>query len=250
MDLQLKDKVAIVTGASRGLGYAAAQALADEGARVLAVARSLGDLEGLASTRPGVIAPMMCDMRDTAAVEALPARAVEAFGGLDIVVNNAGIAPAGAFLETTREKLQEVFDINVVAPALLSRAAGAVMVEQGRGGKIINMASISGIRGKATLVAYSASKGGLIQLTKALAAEWARYGIQVNVIAPGGFITEAQAAVLNDPEVLRKRVRKIPVGRMADKSEIAGMVCYLASSASDFVTGSVLVIDGGESAKI
>jgi 2-deoxy-D-gluconate 3-dehydrogenase len=249
VDFQLRDKAVIVTGASRGLGYAAAQALADEGARVLAVARSVEELRALAATRPGLIETSVCDMRDGAAVEALPDLCVAKFGRVDVVVNNAGIAPAGAFLQTSRAKLEEVMSINVIAPALLARAAGALMCKSG-GGKIINVASISGLRGKATLVAYSASKGALIQLTKALAAEWARHNIQVNAIAPGGFATEAQAAVLNDPEILMKRVRKIPAGRMADKHEIGPLVCYLSSQASDFVTGAVMVIDGGETAKI
>jgi 2-deoxy-D-gluconate 3-dehydrogenase len=249
MDLILKDKVAIVTGASRGLGYAAAQALADEGARVLATARSSAELVALANTRPGAIIPMACDMRDSETVAALPGRTVEIFGRIDILVNNAGIAPAGAFDDLTQENLEDVMAVNFFAPTMLSRAAGTFMVDQRRG-KIINIASISGLRGKATLVAYSASKGALIQMTKALAAEWARHNIQVNAIAPGGFITEAQAAVLNDPETLQRRIRKIPAGRMADKDEIGAMICYLASSKSDFVTGGVFVIDGGESAKI
>jgi 2-dehydro-3-deoxy-D-gluconate 5-dehydrogenase len=241
--------VAIVTGASRGLGYAAAQALADEGARVLAVARSADELAELACSRPGRIHVSVCDMRDSAAVESLPGLCIEKLGRLDVLVNNAGIAPAGPFLETTRAKLEEVMMINVIAPALLARAAGMLMVKGG-GGKIINIASISGLRGKATLVSYSSSKGALIQMTKALAAEWARHNIQVNAIAPGGFSTEAQAAVLQDPELLKRRVRKIPAGRMADKSEIGPLVCYLSSGVSDFVTGAVMVIDGGETAKI
>ncbi len=249
MDFKLKGKVAIVTGASRGLGYAAAQALADEGALVLATARSEGDLSALAETRPGSIVPATCDMRDGDAVASLPERATGAFGRLDILVNNAGIAPAGAFIDQTQAGLEEVMAVNVIAPAMLTKACGAPMIAQ-RSGKIINIASISGIRGKAVLVGYSASKGALIQLTKALAAEWARHNIQVNVIAPGGFKTEAQAAVLNDPETLKRRVRKIPAGRMAEQNEIGAMICYLASPASDFVTGSVFVIDGGETAKI
>ena len=184
MDLGIADQVAIVTGASRGLGFCAAQALADEGVRVLAVARSSGGLERLADSRPSLITPLACDLRDLDAVEALPAAAIERFGRLDILVNNAGIAPAGGFIEITRELLDEVMVLNVEVPALLTRAAGQVFIDRG-GGKVINVASISGIRGKATLVAYSASKGALVQLTKALAAEWARYNIQVNAIAPG-----------------------------------------------------------------
>jgi 2-deoxy-D-gluconate 3-dehydrogenase len=249
MDLDLTGKVAIVTGASRGLGHAAALALAREGARVLATARSVPQLESLSASYPGAIVSVPCDMRELAAVAALPNRAIEAFGRLDIVVNNAGIAPAGAFLDQTVEGLNEVLTVNVLAPAMLARAAGSHMVAH-RAGKIINVASISGIRGKATLVGYSASKGALIQFTKALAAEWAPHNVQVNAIAPGGFVTEAQAAVLNDQEMRARRVRKIPARRMADASEIGPMVCYLASPLSDFVTGAVLVIDGGESAKI
>jgi 2-dehydro-3-deoxy-D-gluconate 5-dehydrogenase len=249
MDLGIADQVAIVTGASRGLGFCAAQALADEGARVLAVARSSAGLERLAESRPSLIAPLACDLRDLDAVEALPAAAIERFGRLDIVVNNAGIAPAGGFIEITRELLDEVMVLNVEVPALLTRAAGQVFIERG-GGKVINVASISGIRGKATLVAYSASKGALVQLTKALAAEWARYNIQVNAIAPGGFVTEAQAAVTSSPEMLARRVRKIPARRMADATEIGPLVCVLASPLMNFITGEVVVIDGGETAKI
>ncbi|MEA3001878.1 MAG: 2-dehydro-3-deoxy-D-gluconate 5-dehydrogenase [Sphingomonadales bacterium] len=249
MDFGLKGKVAIVTGASRGLGFAAVEALVSEGARVVAAARSAAGLDALARAHPGRILAVPCDMRDGEAVDALPSRAVAEFGRLDILVNNAGIAPAGAFIDQSREGLEEVMDVNVIAPAMLSRAAGAIMIPQG-GGKIINIASISGIRGKAVLVGYSASKGAMLQMTKALAAEWARHNIQVNAIAPGGFATEAQAAVLNDPDILKKRVRKIPAGRMARPDEMGAMVCYLASPLSDFVTGAVLVIDGGETAKI
>lgn len=250
MDLKLKDKVAIVTGASRGLGAAAAIALVEEGVRVVVTGRSTAELEALAARYPGQVHALTCDMRDMDAVAALAAQTVAQFGRLDIVVNNAGIAPAGAFVEQTVAGLEEVMAVNVIAPAVLAQAAGRHMITSGNGGKIINIASISGIRGKAVLVGYSASKGALIQMTKALAAEWARYNIQVNAIAPGGFVTEAQAAVVNDPEVLRKRTRKIPAGRMADKAEMGPLVCYLASDLSNFVTGSVAVIDGGETAKI
>jgi 2-deoxy-D-gluconate 3-dehydrogenase len=249
LDLGLAGKVAIVTGASRGLGRAAAEALVAEGVRVVVTGRSVAELEALAAAYPGDVVAAPTDMKNMAAVAALPARALAAFGRLDIIVNNAGIAPAGPFLEQSVEGLEEVMAVNVIAPAVLARAAGETMVAQGSG-KIINVASISGIRGKPVLVGYSASKGALIQFTKALAGEWARHGIQVNAIAPGGFVTEAQAAVVNDPEMLRKRVRKIPAGRMADKAEIGPLVCYLASPLSDFVTGSVMVIDGGETAKI
>ncbi len=250
MDLKLDGHVAIVTGASRGLGEHAALALVREGARVLAVARSGDALARLADAHPGSIVARTCDMRDRETLAQLPALAREHFGRLDIVVNNAGIAPACDFLQVTPEALDEVMDVNVIGPAILSRAAAAAFIEQGRRGSIINVASISGIRGKPTLAAYSASKAALIRMSEALAGEWARHDIQVNVIAPGGFITDAQRAVLDDPEMLKARIRKIPARRMADPSEIGVAICMLASPESRFMTGSVIVIDGGEAAKI
>jgi 2-deoxy-D-gluconate 3-dehydrogenase len=249
IDLQLEGKTAIVTGASRGLGRATAIALHEQGARVLAVARSLDDLMTLEDLDPQNIKACQCDMQDAAAVAALAQTALDQFGGLDIVVNNAGIAPAGNFLEQDQELWNRVMAVNVNAPAILARAAGQHMVNQGSG-KIINIASTSGILGKATLVAYSSSKGALLQFTKALAAEWAKTGVQVNAIAPGAFETDAQSAVLESPEILKRRLRKIPVGRMGDVEEMATLACYLASPKSNFVTGSVYVIDGGESSKL
>ncbi len=249
IDLELDGKVAVITGASRGLGRASAVALSEQGVRVLAVARSLDGLKELESIAPDQVQIRQCDMLDAGAVAELPTAAIDAFGGLDIVVNNAGIAPAGKFLEQDAQVWADVMAVNVTAPAILARAAGPHMVAQGSG-KIINVASTSGILGKATLVAYSASKGALLQFTKALAAEWAKAGIQVNAIAPGAFATDAQRAVLDAPEILERRLRKIPARRMGDSEEIGPLVCYLASTKSDFVTGSVFVIDGGESSKL
>jgi len=249
MDLGLTDRVVIVTGCSRGLGRAMAEALADEGARVVAVARSEGPLRRLAESRPGRIVPLVADMRDAARLAELPAEVASTEGRLDALVNNAGIAPAGSFLEATPEFLRDVFEVNVIAPGILSRGAAEVFIPQG-GGKIVNVASISAIRGKAVLAAYSASKGALVQLTRALAAEWAQHEIQVNAIAPGGFITEAQQEVLDSEDMLTRRVRKIPARRMGEPAEIGPLTCLLCSSGSDFVTGSVFVVDGGETAKI
>lgn len=250
MDLSLDGLGVIVTGASKGLGRSAARALASEGAHVLAVARTGSSLEDLAAECfAGSIQPYVCDMRDRAAVAGLAQVAVERFGRLDVVINNAGIAPAADFLKMDMAVLDEAMEVNVASIAVLSQAAGRHFVATGTGGRIVNVVSTTGILGKAQLVAYSASKGAAIQLTKALAAEWARYDIQVNAIAPGAFATEAQAYVTGNPDVLAKRVRKIPARRMAEPDEIGPLVCYLSSPASRFVSGAVYVIDGGETAK-
>ena len=249
INFQLEGKVAIVTGASRGLGRAAALCLHEQGAHVLAVARSLDELEKLEALAPKGIRAQQCDMLDLDAVANLPAAAIEAFGGIDIIVNNAGIAPAGHFLEQTNEEWERVLAVNVTAPATLARAAGHHFLAQGSG-KIINIASTSGILGKALLVSYSASKGALLQFTKALAAEWASRGVQVNAIAPGAFETDAQQAVLDNPDLLKRRLGKIPMRRMGDTEEIGPLICYLASPLSAFITGGVYVIDGGESCKL
>lgn len=250
MELALDGRVVIVTGASRGLGRAMAEALADAGATVVAVARSEAALDDLAGSRPERIVPMPADMRDARRLAGLPAEVAARCGRLDALINNAGIAPAGAFLDEAPDLLRDVLEVNVVAPSILSRGAARVFVAAGSGGKIVNVASISAIRGKATLAAYSASKGALVQLTRALAAEWARYGIQVNAVAPGGFITEAQHEVLSSEAVLQARVRKIPARRMGEPREICPLICLLCAPGSDFITGSVFVVDGGETAKI
>ena len=250
MDLQLEGAVAIVTGASRGLGAAAAEALAAEGVRVVAAARSADALEELAGRCGDGVRAVRCDMRNPGEVTGLVDEAVARFGRLDCVVNNAGIAPAGAFLEQDPAVLADVVSVNVAAPAILSQAAGRHFVASEVAGSIINVGSTSSLKGKPLLAAYSASKGALARLTEALAAEWARHRIRVNMIAPGAFETAAQAQVLADEKMLAARLRKIPMRRMGDPAELGPLVCYLASPLSAFVTGATFVIDGGEVAKL
>jgi 2-deoxy-D-gluconate 3-dehydrogenase len=250
MDLGLAGRTAVVTGASRGLGRAIVLALVAEGVRVAAVARSARELEALAGeSRDGLVHPLECDLSDPAALEPLMASARAALGGLDVLVNNAGIAPAGPFIDQDPAQWDQIFRVNVAAPATLARHAGRIFLAQ-KSGKVINVASTAGLRGKPVLAAYSASKAALIRFTEALAAEWARDGVQVNAIAPGAFRTDAQRAVLDDPEVLARRVRKIPAGRIADAGEIGPLACFLASPLSDFVTGTTVVMDGGEVSRL
>ena len=250
VDWGLDGHVAVVTGASRGLGEAAVRAMVAEGAKAVAAARSTDALDALADELGDAVVAVSCDMRDRDAVAGLVNEAVSRFGRLDSVVNNAGIAPASKFVDQPDEAFDEVLAVNLAAPAALARRAARHWIGADQPGSIINVASTSGLKGKPTLAAYSASKGGLLRLTEALAGEWARYNIRVNVIAPGAFETDAQAAVLGDPDTLAARLRKIPVRRMGQPDELGPLVCYLASEASGFVTGSCFVIDGGEVSKL
>jgi 2-deoxy-D-gluconate 3-dehydrogenase len=249
MDLGLQDTVVLVTGASRGLGAAIAIGLAAEGAHVVAVARSKDGLAEVAARGDGRISTLEADLRDEAAVAGLVDETVVRHGRLDGLVNNAGIAPAGSFADQDPLVWKETLAINVLAPMLLAQAAGRHMIAAG-GGRILNVASTTGLRGKPVLVAYSASKGAMVRMTEALAAEWARHNVQVNCLAPGAFRTDAQRVVLESPELLARRIAKIPAGRVAEPDELVPLACLLVSPASTFTTGAVFVVDGGESGKL
>jgi 2-deoxy-D-gluconate 3-dehydrogenase len=250
VDLRLQDKAVIVTGASRGIGEACVRAIAAEGGKVLAAARSRGDLERIQQECGASVAISSCDMRDRSAVTALVDMALEKFGRLDGIVNNAGIAPAGSFETQDLAIFDEVFAVNLLAPAALAQRAGAHWIANKQPGSIVNVASTSGLKGKPILVAYSSSKGAMMRFTEALAAEWARYEIRVNTVAPGAFDTAAQSAVTSDSKTLEARLRKIPLRRMGNPEELGPLVCYLLSPTSSFVTGACFVIDGGEVSKL
>ncbi|MBB3051421.1 NAD(P)-dependent dehydrogenase (short-subunit alcohol dehydrogenase family) [Prauserella isguenensis] len=249
MDFGLDGTVVLVTGASRGLGAAMATTLAAEGATVVAAARTKDALAEVAARGEGRITAEAVDMRDEAAVTALVDTVVARHGRIDALVNNAGIAPAGTFVDQDPGVWKETMAVNVIAPMLLAQAAGRHMLAQGSG-RIVNIASTTGVRGKPHLVGYSTSKGAVVRMTESLAAEWAGKGVQVNCIAPGAFATDAQSAVLESPDLLARRVKKIPAGRMADAEELMPLVCLLVSARSPFTTGSVFVVDGGESGKL
>jgi 2-deoxy-D-gluconate 3-dehydrogenase len=249
MDLGLEGTVVLVTGASRGLGAAMAIALAKEGATVVAAARSKDSLAEVAALGDGRISTVEADMRDEASVLALVPEVLARHGRIDGLINNAGIAPAGKFATQDPAVWKDALAVNVIAPMLLAQAAGVQMIEQG-GGRIVNVASTTGVRGKPFLVPYSTSKGAVVRFTEALAAEWAPKNVQVNCIAPGAFVTEAQKAVTESPELHAKRVAKIPAGRMADPSELVPLACLLVSPLSSFTTGAIFVVDGGESGKL
>ena len=249
MDLGLAGTVVLVTGASRGLGAAMALALASEGAYVVAAARSKESLADVAAQGAGRISTIEADMRDEDSIAAVVPEVLDRHGRIDALVNNAGIAPAGKFATQDPAIWKDALAVNVIAPMLLAQAAGVQMIQQG-GGRIVNIASTTGVRGKPFLVSYSTSKGAVVRFTEALAAEWAPMNVQVNCIAPGAFATDAQKAVTESPELLAKRIAKIPAGRMADPSELVPLTCMLVSPASPFTTGATFVVDGGESGKL
>ncbi len=249
--LSLDGKVAVVTGAGRGLGQAAAIALAEAGADVALLARSADELEVTAEeVRKHGRRPLTLptDVADENAVEEAATMVVEKFGRVDILVNNAGVAPVAPLLEVTLAELRRVLDVNVIGAFLCARAFGAHMVAQ-RKGTVINIASVAGLGGEPELTAYSASKGALISFTRALAVEWARHGVTCNAVAPGYFRTDLNKRALDDVQIGPKIVSHIPLRRVGQPEELGPLVAFLASDAAAFMTGSIVVIDGGQTAR-
>lgn len=246
----LTGKVILVTGASRGLGRAMAIGLAEAGADLVLTARSAPDLEEAAAEvrRQGRQAlAVKADVSVPGDVEAMVRAAMDRFGRVDALVNNSGIAGEKPLLDMTEGDWDAVLDTNLKGTFLCSKAVGAHMVARGQG-KIINIASVAGYIGTANLSAYCASKGGVIQFTKALALEWARYNVQVNAICPGYFRTSMNAGFFETEKGREYIKRWIPLRRVGEPSELQGAVIFLASGASGFMTGSALVIDGGQTA--
>lgn len=245
---RLDGKVALVTGASRGLGAGMAVALAGAGADVAlhaseqpptATARAIADGTG---RRTEVFT---ANLSSRAAADQLIAEAVSRFGRIDILVNNAGIIRRRRAVEHEDADWDAVIEVNLSNVFRLCRAAGRHMIERGQGGKIVNVASLLSFQGGIHVPGYAAAKGGVVQLTRALANEWAPHGINVNAIAPGYMETDNTAALRADQARHRQITERIPAGRWGVPQDLAGAVVFLASRASDYVHGHVLVIDGG-----
>jgi NAD(P)-dependent dehydrogenase (short-subunit alcohol dehydrogenase family) len=248
----LSGKAAIVTGASSGLGRHAARSLAAAGAKVAIAARRLEplvELEKQIEALDGRAIPLRLDVTDPASVADCVKAAETELGPISILVNNAGVAVTKAALEVEEADWDQVVDTNLKGAWLMAQAVAEHVVRLGHGGSIINTASVLGLAGSAQIPAYCASKGGLVNLTRALAVEWARHGIRVNALAPGYIETEINRDFLASPagDALRKRV---PLRRFGTPADLDGALLLLASDASRYITGSVIVIDGGQSAAL
>jgi NAD(P)-dependent dehydrogenase (short-subunit alcohol dehydrogenase family) len=244
----LTGKVAVITGGYGGIGRAIAEGLAEAGCNIVICARNYESCVRAGSEIAELgtkVLPIRCDVTINDEVMHLVRETVRVMGGIDIFVNNAGVeANEKPFLEITEEEWDSVVNPNLKGAFLCSRAAAAEMIKRGRG-KIINVASIAALIGMPKVSAYCASKGGLVQLTKAMALDLADYNIQVNAICPGYFDTPMSRR-LYDTEMWEKIARKnVPMGRIGKPEELKGTALYLASPATDFMTGACIVVDGG-----
>ena len=239
---RLDGRVAVVTGGNRGLGFAFARALGEAGARVAIAARDAGK-NAEAAAALGAL-PVDLDVTDHASVEAMVERVTEQLGPIDVLVNNAGACFHRPALEVPEEEWRAVWDVNVDGLWHCSRVVGAQMVDR-LTGVIVNIGSISAmiVNRPQMQPAYNASKAAVHQLTKSLAAEWAPFGVRVNALAPG--YTKTEMAPVDEPRFRRHWIEDAPMERYATPEELGPSLLYLASDASSFVTGSVLVVDGG-----
>ena len=244
---KLYDRIALVTGASTGLGAAIAIALAEAGAHVACHGntRSPESTCDQIASAGGVAHPISGDLSQPETPKHLVAQTLERFGRIDILINNAGTIRRAPAADYSDEDWDAVIEVNLSSVFRLSRLAGKQMIERGNGGKIVNIASLLSFQGGITVPAYAASKGGVAQLTKALANEWAKHRINVNAIAPGYMRTANTAALQTDETRNRQILERIPAGRWGEPEDLAGAAVFLSSSASDYINGHILVVDGG-----
>jgi len=253
----LSGKGAVVTGGAMGIGQGIAFRLAEAGAGVM-----VADIDLKAATqtakqieaRGGKAKAIRADVRSAADAEKVAQATVDAFGSLDILVNNAGIYPSSGFVDTSEELWDKVLDINLKGAFLYSQAAARAMIKAGHGGRIINIASIEALKPMGMLVPYNTSKSGVVGLTKSMALDLAPNKILVNAVAPGGIETPgtevarssiSQALGITGEQVLQGYVQRVPLGRMGEPDDIAKVVLFLVSGAADFITGELILVDGG-----
>ncbi len=243
----LSGRTALITGSGQGLGLAFARGLAAAGAAVVLNGRDETKLAAAAAglrTAGARVATAACDVTDAAGLAAAVARIEAEFAPVDILVNNAGIQRRAPLLELTEAQWREVIDTNLTGAFLAARAVAPRMIARGRG-KIINVCSVMSEVARPTTGNYAAAKGGLKMLTRAMAVEWAKHGLQANGIAPGYFETELTAPLVANPQFNAWICGRTPAGRWGRPEELAGTAVFLASAASDFVNGQIIVVDGG-----
>lgn len=242
---RLANKSAIVTGAARGIGLACAKRFIAESAKV--VLTDIDEREGAAaSKRLGDAAHFVrCDVGDAKQVAALIAETERAFGGIDILVNNAGIVHGADFLEVSEADFERVLRVNLKGAFLVAQAVAKAMVARKKPGAIVNMASINSTVAIPNQIPYSVSKGGLLQLTRAMALSLAPHGIRVNAIGPGSIMTDLLKSVGSDKEAKRRILSRTPLGRIGAPEEVASVAAFLASDDASYITGEIIYVDGG-----
>lgn len=251
--MRLEGKRAIVTGGSRGIGKAIAVRYAQEGAHVIVAGRDHDVAAQVCEeihAAGGVAHPFAIDVQDSGQVQAMVDFTMDTLGGIDILVANAGICEPAHFLDITEESWDRHIDINLKGVFLCGQAVAKAMVAAKTRGKIINMTSVNGLAGEGDQAHYNASKGAITLLTYSMAIDLAEYGINVNAIAPGFIDTRLTRPLIDRPAAISEYVKTIPLGRYGEPEEIGGAAVFLASSDSDYVTGHVLVVDGGQVIKL
>ena len=247
----LAGRCGIVTGAGSGIGSAIARGLCQAGADVVIAGRDLTKLENTAGESTGLggrMVPVTVDMGYQESIEALVERSVSEFDGIDFLFNNAGTIHREPSEEHSREGWDTVIKVNLTGPFLLAQAVARVMISKKIKGKIINTSSLLTVFGGKTVPSYAASKGGITQLTKAMCNDFGHYGINVNAIGPGWVRTELTGALQKNEQRYNEILSRIPLGRWAEPQDLAGLAVFLASPASDYITGQIIFIDGGYTA--
>jgi NAD(P)-dependent dehydrogenase (short-subunit alcohol dehydrogenase family) len=244
---RLDGKVAIVTGASSGLGARFAKVLDSAGAKVVLVARRLERLEALAGDLTNDALSVKADLQQTDQLDAVFEQTLDKYGRIDVLVNNAGMVDAEPAIDESLDLFTDVIRVNLIAPFAHAQRAAKAMLDGDEGGAIVNVASILGLRGVGQIpqAGYAASKGGIVNLTRELGAQWARKGIRVNAIAPGWFESEMTSDMFSEESGHKWVARRAPMGRHGKEGELDGALLYLASDASSYVTGQILAVDGG-----